>query len=47
MKGFRNLLVHEYGRVNDRMVYEFLQSGLGDFHNFKEEILGILRKESP
>lgn len=28
MKGFRNLLVHEYGRVDDRIVFEILRSQL-------------------
>lgn len=44
MKGFRNLLVHEYGRVNDQMVFEFLRLELGDFEKFKEEILQFLKK---
>jgi len=38
MKGFRNILVHEYGRVDDRIVYEVVQNKLGDFEAFKQEI---------
>jgi len=30
MKGFRNILVHEYARIDDRMVYEVARSRLGD-----------------
>lgn len=44
MKGLRNILVHEYGRVNDRLVYEVLQSELGDFERFKQEVLRTLSK---
>lgn len=42
MKGFRNILVHEYGRVDDLMVYEILQERLNDFETFKREILEAL-----
>jgi uncharacterized protein YutE (UPF0331/DUF86 family) len=43
MKGFRNILVHEYARIDDRMVYEVARSRLGDFETFKEEILRYLK----
>jgi uncharacterized protein YutE (UPF0331/DUF86 family) len=43
MKGFRNILVHEYGEVDDRIVYEVLQNNLNDFGTFKEEILQAIR----
>ena len=46
MKGLRNLLVHEYGRINDQLVFETLQKRLGDFDTFKAEVLAFLR-ESP
>lgn len=39
MKGFRNLLVHEYGRIDDRRVYETARTRLGDFDEFKAAIL--------
>ena len=47
MKGFRNLLVHEYGRVDDRLVFEVVQSRLGDFEDFRREVLQALRREAP
>ncbi len=47
MKGLRNILVHEYARVDDRLVYEVLQHELGDFLAFKEEILKFLREFAP
>ena len=43
MKGFRNILVHEYGHVNDVIVYEILQNNLNDFEAFKQEILQAIK----
>lgn len=45
MKGLRNLLVHEYGRVNDEIVFETARHRLGDFDAFKREVLAFLREE--
>jgi len=42
MKGFRNILVHAYGEVDDRIVYEMATGRLGDFTAFKKEVLGAL-----
>jgi len=36
MKGFRNILVHEYGRVDDRIVFDVAVNRLGDFEDFKQ-----------
>lgn len=44
MKGLRNLLVHEYGRVNDEIVFETVQQRLGDFDTFKREILDFVAR---
>jgi len=30
MKGFRNILVHKYGRLDDRLVYRFLTENIDD-----------------
>lgn len=43
MKGFRNILVHEYGHVDDSIVYEILKNNLNDFGAFKEEILQAIK----
>jgi uncharacterized protein YutE (UPF0331/DUF86 family) len=43
MRGFRNILVHEYARIDDRMVYEAARSRVADFQKFKEEILRYLK----
>jgi uncharacterized protein YutE (UPF0331/DUF86 family) len=45
MKGLRNLLVHEYGRVDDEIVFETVRERLGDFDAFKREILAFLRPD--
>ena len=45
MKSFRNILVHEYGRVDDLMVYEVLQTRMDDFEVFKREILQTVLKK--
>jgi uncharacterized protein YutE (UPF0331/DUF86 family) len=47
MKGLRNLLVHEYGRVNDEIVFDTVHQRLGDFDAFKREILAFLRESLP
>lgn len=43
MKGFRNLLVHKYGAINDRKSYHFLTAELGDFTQFKKEIKQFIK----
>ncbi len=44
MKGFRNILVHEYGYVDDAIVYQTVTTKLNDFAEFKKEILAALQK---
>jgi len=39
MRGFRNILVHEYAQVDDRLVYEAVKTKLEDFALFKRDIL--------
>ena len=38
MKGFRNILVHRYGHVDDEIVYRILSMGLNDFYDFEKQI---------
>ena len=38
MKGFRNLVVHKYGPMNDEIASAILQENLGDFGLFKQAI---------
>jgi uncharacterized protein YutE (UPF0331/DUF86 family) len=37
MKGFRNILVHKYGEVDDKQAYAFLTEELNDFKLFANE----------
>ena len=39
MRGFRNILVHEYTQVDDRLVYEAVKTKLEDFALFRRDIL--------
>ena len=43
-KGFRNVLIHEYARVDDELVYEMATTRLVDFVDFKKEMLRALKK---
>lgn len=42
MKGFRNILVHRYGVVNDVMTYKYLKGNLVDFEEYEKEIRKML-----
>jgi uncharacterized protein YutE (UPF0331/DUF86 family) len=44
MKGFRNILVHEYGDVDDDLVFLFLTTRTEDFLVFRREILEALAR---
>lgn len=44
MKGFRNILVHRYGNINDEQAFETIKENLNDFEMFKKEILKFLEK---
>jgi uncharacterized protein YutE (UPF0331/DUF86 family) len=43
MKGFRNLLVHEYGYVDDIIVYQAATTELDDFKVFSQVVLTVLQ----
>ncbi len=43
MKAFRNVLVHRYGEVDDRKVYEKLEK-LEDFKEFRKRVIEYLEK---
>lgn len=42
MRGFRNILVHEYATINDEFVFKVLKTKLEDFKDFKKEVLDTL-----
>lgn len=46
MKGFRNILVHRYGQIDDETAFECIKEGLKDFHRFAREVEEILPKLS-
>ena len=43
MKGFRNILIHKYGELDDRRAYKFLTEELDDFILFEKEIKKYLK----
>lgn len=45
MAGLRNLLVHEYRRLNLRKIHKHLQKDLGDFERFVKHVRAYLKKE--
>jgi uncharacterized protein YutE (UPF0331/DUF86 family) len=42
--GFRNILVHDYLKLNRNLVYENLQKGVVDLQDFSREIAELLKK---
>lgn len=47
MKGLRNILVHEYGRINDHIVYQVLREDLDDFKRFRADVISALARGGP
>ncbi len=43
--GFRNILVHEYGKIDRKRVYRYLMERTNDFQTFKKEILNWLKSK--
>jgi uncharacterized protein YutE (UPF0331/DUF86 family) len=42
LAGLRNLLIHVYWNVDDRMIHESLRSELGDFEAFVAQVMDFL-----
>jgi len=42
MKGFRNILVHDYAHTDDEIIFQIAKARLDDFDAFKQEILHYL-----
>jgi|SRR5208337_1227479 len=42
MRGFRNIVVHRYGAIDDILAFRLLQENIGDFFLFTAEIEKIL-----
>lgn len=45
MASFRNLIVHDYGTINDEIVYRILTERLGDFRDYARMIVEHLRRQ--
>jgi len=43
LKGFRNILVHKYGAVDDELVFENLTENLSDFEKLRDYFLNMLK----
>jgi uncharacterized protein YutE (UPF0331/DUF86 family) len=43
-KGCRNILVLEYGHVLDEIVFETVSTRLGDFSEFKRQVLQAMSR---
>jgi len=46
MRGFRNVLVHEYALVDDEIVFKYVKTRLADFDNFKKSIQKVLKNQN-
>jgi len=46
MKGFRNIIVHRYGRIDDLLAYKILTENFQDFGEFIESIEQFLEENS-
>jgi uncharacterized protein YutE (UPF0331/DUF86 family) len=44
MRGFRNILVHEYASVDDELVFKYGKTRLGDFEKIRKQILDVLSR---
>jgi uncharacterized protein YutE (UPF0331/DUF86 family) len=44
MKGFRNIIVHRYGRIDDLLAHKILTEHMEDFYEFIESIERFLEK---
>ena len=46
MLGLRNILVHEYGKIDRKLIYEILQNRLGDLEDFKKQIINFIKNKN-
>jgi len=43
MKGFRNIVVHRYGAIDDALAFSILTERIGDFALFRQEVERFLQ----
>ena len=46
IKGFRNILIHKYGNLDDALVHDFISTYLTPFIKFKEAIVRYLEDKN-
>ena len=44
MVGLRNILVHEYGRIDRKRIYTVLTTQIRDLEEFQKQLLAYLTK---
>lgn len=44
MIGLRNILVHEYGKIDRKKIYKILKNQLSDLEEFRKQIIKFLKK---
>lgn len=42
LKGFRNIIVHRYGKIDDKLSFELINENLGDFDKIIEAIKKLI-----
>lgn len=45
MRGFRNIIIHEYAKLKDELVFEFVKNELDDFEIIKQNFLKAIKSE--
>ena len=43
MKGFRNIVVHRYGKIDDRIAFSILIDNIDDFNRFSDAVENFLK----
>ena len=44
MKGFRNIIVHRYGKIDDELAYTFIKENINDFDSIIRCVEEIMDK---
>jgi uncharacterized protein YutE (UPF0331/DUF86 family) len=44
MRGFRNIVVHRYGNIDDALAFHLLKENIGDFYLFNSEIEQVMER---
>ena len=45
MRGFRDILVHRYGRLDEELAYDIIKSKLSDFRTLEKELMSIILRK--